>query len=102
MHAYEKQHADWWSIGYHTIQLFFLHAPHLENHIPWQLHVGRWLTAAVVLAAVLKGLMRVFRLEWWLLHSRFRSGHVIICGAGWRGMALARDFCWAHSRFLTV
>src|SRR6266849_3818233 len=53
--------ADLWSIGYHTLQLFVLHAPHLDPPIPWPLHLGRWLAALVVSAAVMKGLLRAYR-----------------------------------------
>src|SRR5437016_2694991 len=56
--------ADWSSVLYHTLQLFLLHAPHLDGNIPWELHAGRWLSAFVVLTAVFKGLMSVFGSEW--------------------------------------
>ena len=88
MYDYEEthlHHSDWSNVGYHTLQLFALHGPHLEHAVPWQLHAGRWLTAVVVLAAVVRGLMRVFRFESWLRLSRFRKDHIVICGIGWRG-----------------
>ena len=55
--------SDPWSIAYHTLQLFALHAPHLEHAVPWQLNLGRWLAAIVVLGAVARGLQlaREFR-----------------------------------------
>ncbi|MFO1499866.1 MAG: NAD-binding protein [Verrucomicrobiota bacterium] len=86
------KHADPWSVGYHTLQLFLLHSPHLEADIPWSLHAGRWLAAAVVLTAVTKGLTRVFRSEWRLISTRFRGEHVVICGLGRLGLQLAREF----------
>lgn len=57
------EHPDVLSVGYHTLQLFALHAPHLEHPVPWQLNVGRWLAAAVVLGTVARGFWAVFRPE---------------------------------------
>ncbi len=85
-------HANWSSVGYHTLQLFVLHSPHLEHEVPWTIHAGRWLAALVVLAAVMKGLTKVFRSECRLFWARWRSGHIVICGLGRLGLQLAREF----------
>ena len=95
LRQYELDHlddSDGWSVAYHTLQLFLLHAPHLEHAIRWPLHVGRWLAAVVVLAAVVKGLTRVFRSECRLLWTKRHGGHVVICGLGRLGMQLAHEF----------
>src|SRR5436853_4277299 len=51
------------SVIYHTLQLFILHAPHLEGHVPWQLHVGRLLAAGLLFAAAGKAFVQIFRDE---------------------------------------
>jgi len=86
-------HPDAHSIFYHTLQLFILHAPHLEPPLPWQLHVGRWLAAALFLAAAGKAFLKVFRDEVLLvrLWLPWRRGHVVVCGLGDLGLRLALD-----------
>jgi voltage-gated potassium channel Kch len=85
--------ADAFSVGYHTLQLFIIHAPHLDHPVPWQLNVGRWLAAALFFGAIARGLWTVFRSECRLLFAaRFRRGHVVICGLGRLGMQLAQEF----------
>jgi TrkA-N domain/RyR domain len=80
------------SIGYHTLQLFALHAPHLEHPVPWQLHVGRWLAALVVLGAIARGLAMIFWSECRLFWARFSGDHTVVCGLGRMGMQLAEEF----------
>ena len=89
--AYEER-ADFWSVAYHTLQLFVLHAPHLEHAVPWQLNLGRWLAAVVVLGAIARGLLMVFQSECRLLWNRCRRGHIVVCGLGRLGMQLAQEF----------
>ena len=49
--AHPANSVDMLSVVYHTLQLFILHAPHLENPIPWQLHIGRLLGAVPVFSS---------------------------------------------------
>jgi hypothetical protein len=86
-------HPDPFSIAYHTLQLFILHAPHLEHPAPWPLHVGRFLAAFIFFTAATKTLLRIFRNELliWRLRLPRRKGHVIICGLGDLGLRLALD-----------
>lgn len=83
---------DFWSVGYHTLQLFVLHAPHLDHHVPWQHNLGRWLAAVVFFWTLVRGLLAVFRSQVRLFMARMRRGHVIICGLGRLGMHLAQEF----------
>src|SRR5580704_9263475 len=83
---------NWGSIGYHTLQLFGLHAPHLDHDVPWQLNVGRWLSAVVVLGAVARGLATVFWSECRLFSARVGGNHVGVCGLGRTGWQLAKEF----------
>lgn len=82
-------HPDPLSIFYHTLQLFILHAPHLERAAPWQLHVGR-LLAAGLFFAFLRELTRdqLLLLRFWF---PWRRGHVVVCGLGDLGLRLALD-----------
>lgn len=84
-------HPDPSSIFYHTLQLFILHAPHLEHHVPWQLHLGRLLAAAFYFAAAATVLGKVFRDEALLMRLwlPWRRNHVVVCGLGDLGLRLA-------------
>ncbi|MEK6409088.1 MAG: NAD-binding protein [Acidobacteriota bacterium] len=86
-------HPDAVSVFYHTLQLFILHAPHLEHPMPWQLHVGRMLAAGLFFAAAGKAFVKVFRDELLLvrLWLPWRRGHVVVCGLGDLGLRLALD-----------
>jgi TrkA family protein/RyR domain-containing protein len=86
-------HPDLLSVFYHTLQLFILHAPHLEPPLTWQLHLGRWLAAGLVFWAAGRALFKVFRNELLLLRlwSPWQSGHVVVCGLGDLGLRLALD-----------
>jgi voltage-gated potassium channel Kch len=86
------QESDYWSISYHTLQLFFLHAPHLEHPVPGLLSAGRWLVSLAVLLTVGYGILRVFRSECRLILVRWRTGHVVICGLGRLGLKLAEEY----------
>lgn len=95
----ESKHPDPWSISYHTLQLFALHAPHLERKVPVQLHAGRWLAALVVLAAAVKTFYSAFHAELRLYRYQLRGNHIVICGLGRIGLQLAREF---HSKKVSV
>ncbi|MBK8060474.1 MAG: NAD-binding protein [Gemmatimonadetes bacterium] len=70
---------------YHTLQLFILHAPHFEGHIPWPLEISRW-SAALWSAANLVAVSAWYRSR--LGHARVQrmTGHVIVCGLGRKGL----------------
>jgi len=82
---------DVWSIVYHTLQLFILHAPHRDPPIPWQLHVGRFLGALPICITALLAFVRIFPDQWNLMMLRlpWKHGHVVICGLGEVGFRLA-------------
>lgn len=97
-----REPVDWGSIGYHTLQLFTLHAPHLDHDVPWQLNVGRWLSAVVVLGAVARGLTTVFWSECRLISARLWGNHVVVCGLGRTGSHLAKEFRHQGSRVVAI
>ncbi|MEN3332266.1 MAG: hypothetical protein V7641_1631 [Blastocatellia bacterium] len=91
-HAYGHE-PDAVSIAYHTLQLFILHAPHLEGHVPWQLHVGRLLAAGLFFVAAGKAFVKIFRDELRLLRlwRPGQRGHLVVCGLGDLGLRLALE-----------
>jgi hypothetical protein len=93
LHEAEHKHPiEWLSIVYHTMQLFLLHAPHLESPVNWQLHLGRLLAALVVFWVVIRGVTALFRAELRLYWTRLSGGHVVICGLGRLGRQLATEY----------
>ena len=98
----EWSKVDSWSVGYHTLQLFVLHAPHLDGHVSGWIHFGRWGIALVVLATVITGLVRLFRSESRLFFARWHSGHVVICGLGRLGLQLALEFRRGGKRVVAI
>lgn len=95
MREYELWHGgliDLWSIVYHTLQLFILHAPHMPP-IPWQLHVGRFLGALPICITTFLAFIRIFPDEWNLTMLRlpWTRGQVVICGLGDIGRRLAAE-----------
>ena len=106
MWLYEDEHhhgqVDELSVAYHTLQLFILHAPHLEHAANWQIHVGRILSAILVFWAGIRGLTLLFRSELLLLWTRWRGGHVVICGLGRLGRHLADEFRRSKNRVIVI
>lgn len=105
MWRYEAEHhghADALSVVYHTLQLFILHAPHLEHPPNWQLHTGRMLSAVVVFWAVIRGIMALGGAELKLAWTRLQGGHVIICGMGGLGRHLASEFRRGGDRVVVI
>ncbi len=78
---------------YATLQLFALHTPHMEGKlVNPSLEIARWVAAAISLWTVGAALRRIYAMEWRRFRLSLSRDHVVICGAGWRGLPLARDF----------
>jgi voltage-gated potassium channel Kch len=78
---------------YQTLQLFSFSSQVTKPSVALQ--CARWLAALVTVVsmwAVLGGLWRVYVLEFRSFLIGFGRNHVVICGAGRRGAALAQDF----------
>ncbi len=61
--------------------------------LPLELEVARWVAMFIVMYAVLRTLTALFREQADLLVLRWlKSGHVVICGVGDKGPALAAEF----------
>ena len=79
-------------VFYHTFRLFKMDmAPELITEVGWKLEIARFLGPVVAAFAALVGLAEVFRDQARALALRLLRGHVVICGLGREGVALARN-----------
>lgn len=79
------------NILYHILQLFVLQAS-FPADIDFNLQIARFLAPALVAIAGLQALFFVFNSQIDNVVLRFTRGHVIICGLGERGIAIAQSF----------
>jgi voltage-gated potassium channel Kch len=79
---------------YRALQLFIMDDGMVTNGLvaSWELEVARFLAPAVAAYAALAALAAIFRDQVQMLRLRFFRGHVVICGLGRKGLALAIDF----------
>jgi len=77
---------------YLTLQLFALESGNVGPRVPWELEVARVLAPVVAVYAAGSAIATLLREQLELLRVRFMSDHVVICGLGGRGVALARGF----------
>jgi hypothetical protein len=77
---------------YLTLQLFVLESGAVSGAVPWALQIARFLAPLVAVYAAGKALAVVFREQLQYLRHRFRKGHVVICGAGRKGVLLTKAF----------
>ena len=83
--------ADLSNIVYHILQLFVLQGTFPDN-VDLNLQVARFLAPTLVALAGLQALFYVFNNRIDTVILRFTSNHVIICGLGERGLAIAQSF----------
>ncbi len=76
---------------YKSLQLFLLHTPHFDRELPVAAEAARWMAALVFFWTVGGALWRVYAMEWRYFRLGFIRDHVVICGAGWGGLPLARE-----------
>lgn len=91
-YQYDRHHAgeaSWLTAAYHSLQLFALHAPHLEHPAPPWLQAGRWVAALVFFWALARIVLLALRKDWHALIVRWRDQHTVICGLGTLGLPLA-------------
>jgi voltage-gated potassium channel Kch len=82
-----------WDVAYRSLQLFTVESGALDDSeaIPATLQVARFLAPVVAAAAVVRAVLSLFRDQAQLLRLRVTSDHVVICGVGRKGLALARS-----------
>ncbi len=96
----ERSIAD---IAYLSLQLFALESGNAAGPAPpLTLQVARFLAPAMTAYALGRALVRVFRdeIENWRL--RMRSGHVVVIGVGWLGLALVERLLDADQSVVVV
>lgn len=79
------------NIIYHILQLFVLQAAFIDN-VNLNLQVARFLAPTLVALAGLQALFFVFNSQIDNVVLRFTRKHIIICGLGERGLAIAKSF----------
>lgn len=88
--AHAPAGASFGSALYHTVQLFILHSPHFEAHVPWTLEIARWLAPITILVGLAGLVGRIFRAEAEQRSLLQLADHVVVCGLGRTGMELVR------------
>jgi len=81
-----------WHLAYLTLQLFVLESGSIATAPPWPLEVARFLAPLVAVSAAAKALAVIFRDRLQLAGLRYRRGHVIVCGAGRKGLLMTQEF----------
>jgi voltage-gated potassium channel Kch len=81
-----------WSALYESLQLFVLHTPEFQTLPGFDLEAAQALGAFVFFFSIIGAFWRIGVMEYRHLWYSWRRGHIVICGAGWRGLAFARDF----------
>lgn len=77
---------------YLSLQLFVLESGSISPPLPWELEAARLIAPAVSVYTASKALIVIFDERLRLLRARFLKNHVVVCGLGRKGLALARDF----------
>src|SRR3989337_3380706 len=87
---------------YLSLQLFTLKSGFIDPPVPWQLEVARLLAPASAAFAAIQALAAVFRDHFQLLRLRFWKDHVVLCGLGATGFALAKGFRECGDRVVII
>lgn len=82
-----------WDRAYRTAQLFTLESGSVAagDRVPISLQVARFLAPLVTAGAVVRAVVGLFREQAQMLHLRTMRQHVVVCGLGRKGAALARS-----------
>jgi hypothetical protein len=87
---------------YLSLQLFTMKSGFIDPPVPWQLEVARLLAPASAAFAAIQALAVVFRDHFQLLRLRFWKDHVVLCGLGEKGFALAKAFQECGDRVVII
>lgn len=81
-----------WDLVYLSLQLFIWQSGAIlqGGEVSVWLQVARLLAPTAFGIAAVCAFMALFRDRWAALRARYRRGHVIVCGLGARGLAIAR------------
>jgi hypothetical protein len=87
---------------YLSLQLFTLKSGAVGPPVPWELEIARFLAPAVAAFAAIQALAAVFRDQFQLVRLRFWKDHVVLCGLGDKGFALANAFRERGGRVVVI
>ncbi|RJP22804.1 MAG: hypothetical protein C4529_04855 [Deltaproteobacteria bacterium] len=87
---------------YLSLQLFTMKSGFIDPPVPWELEVARLLAPAVAAFAAIQALAAVFRDHFQLVRLRFWKDHVVLCGLGEKGFALAKAFRECGDRVVVI
>lgn len=87
---------------YQSIRLFTLESGFVDEPVPWQVQLARFLAPALTFTAVAQALAGIFRSELQGFRLSRSRGHIVICGAGAKASALIRDYGLARQRMVII
>jgi len=88
---------------YRSLQLFVLESGWVEGaRIPWQLQVARYVAPLLAARAAVGALAVIFHEQLQQFLMLFIHDHVVVCGAGRKGMQLVSDFCRRGYRVVVI
>jgi hypothetical protein len=87
---------------YLSLQLFTMKSGFIDPPVPWELEVARLLAPASAAFAAIQALAAVFSDHFQLLRLRFWKDHVVLCGLGEKGFALAKAFRECGDRVVII
>ncbi len=97
-----KQYTDagqsfsFWEYAYCTLRLFMFDCVLVPEN--WQLEVARWLAPLIFGYTVFLGIAVLFRDTFRTFSLRFAKDHIVICGLGQKGFALAQNLSKTKNR----
>jgi hypothetical protein len=90
--ALHNQAHTFWDNFYLTLQLITLNSGGLDQPIPLELDLARFLLPGLTLAAAANALLGIFRQQVDMSRMRSLKNHIIICGLSHKGYLLATSF----------
>ena len=94
----------WWDLAYRTAQLFTLESGSVASgtDVPASLQAARFLAPLVTAGAVVRAVVGLFREQVQALQLRTMREHVVVCGLGRKGSALARSLRAQGQRVVAI
>jgi voltage-gated potassium channel Kch len=87
---------------YLTLRLFILEYEGFVGPIPWQLEVGRFFAPLILAYSAVIALLGVMQDQLQLFRARISRNHVVICGLGDKGLAIAKALQNADKRVIAI
>jgi hypothetical protein len=89
-------------VMYLSLQLFVLDSGGVAPPTPVALDAARFMAPVVAFSAAIGALGAFFQEQFQMVRIRRSAGHVVVCGAGWRGSFIARRFHDAGWRVVVI